>query len=273
EQKKKRLNEATKNKKYKLINKFIGGDNSTRLQALQQSTAGNMMQKRLAQALALIRRKCRGGANAASGSGLHLPIDVQNMAGELFKIISELKEFKGKQFTPKVACCVYIAAKQCRCDRPLKELCQEFQTTTADVKKVHTEIKKQQAAGRIVMPKASRTFNRESTAEIYALRYCNELKLPFHTVGRNIQEIVKNIEKFGLLSGKQPTTIAAVAVYLGSAVLDEEKLNKSFKDISSVSSVTETTIQNALRPLHAIRDKLLPPGYGDMLKIEHLPLK
>jgi len=97
------------------------------------------------------------------------------------------------------------------------------------------------------------------------------LKLPFQTVGRNVQEIVKNIEKFGLLSGKQPTTIAAAAVYLGSVVLSDEQLNKSFKEISQISGMSENTILNAFRPLHVAREKLLPPGYGDIFKIENLP--
>jgi len=76
------------------------------------------------------------------------------------------------------------------------------------------------------------------------------------------------------LSGKQPTTIAAVAVYLGSIVLNDESLNKTYKDISQVAGMQENTIQNAFRShVYAHRTKLLPPGYGDMLKIEHLPLK
>ena len=174
-----------------------------------------------------------------------------------------------------VATCVYIAAKQCRCDRPLKELCEEFGVDRSSVRKIHTEIHKLKSADKLTMPVVNKGKGmiRKTTAEIFAERYANELKLGVDVI-KNLKKISRKIMEKGLLSGKQPSTIGAACVYLACTVHGDERQRRSYKEISAVSRVSEHTIASAFKKnLFLHRKQLMPEGYGDPLRIANLTAK
>lgn len=192
--------------------------------------------------------------------------------GELFKELCSKKEMKGKKALVMVATCVYIAAKQCHCDRPLKELCEEFGVDRSSVRKIHTEIHKLKSSEKLIMPVISKGKGmiRKTTAEIFAERYAHELKLNTNTI-KYLKKISRKIMEKGLLAGKQPATIGAAAVYLACVVNGDESQRRSYKEISAVSRVSENTISNAFKKhLFLHRKSLMPDGYGDSLRIAHL---
>ena len=82
------------------------GDQSS-LSNAQRAIGGNAGQSKLARGIRDISNYC---------SRLSLPRDVANFSGELFKELVAKKEMKGKRAIVMVATCVYIAAKQCRCE-------------------------------------------------------------------------------------------------------------------------------------------------------------
>jgi len=241
------------------------GDKSS-LSNAQRAIGGNQSQSKLARGIREISSYC---------SRLSLPKDVQNFAGELMKELTSKKEMKGRKTTVMVATCVYIAAKQCHCDRPLKELCEEFGVDRASVRKIHTEIHKLKSADKLSMPVVNRGKGmiRKSTAEIFAERYANELKLSVNTI-KNMKKISRKVVEKGLLSGKKPATIGAACVYLACAVNGDEGERRSYKEISAVSRVSEHTIANAFKKnLFLHRKNLMPEGYGDPLRIANLTAK
>jgi len=249
-----------------------GGDLSTTigdkgaLSNAQRALGGNQSQSKLARGIRDISNFC---------SRLSLPKDVQNFAGELMKELTTKKEMKGRKAIVMVATCVYIAAKQCHCDRPLKELCEEFGVDRTSVRKIHTEIHKLKSADKLSMPVVNRGKGmiRKSTAEIFAERYANELKLGVRTV-KNLKKISRKIIEKGLLSGKKPATIGAACVYLACTVNADEAERRSYKEISAVSRVSEHTISNAFKKnLFLHRKNLMPEGYGDPLRIANLTAK
>ena len=192
--------------------------------------------------------------------------------GELFKELTTKKEMKGKRSIVMVATCVYIAAKQCHCDRPLKELCEEFGVDRSSVRKIHTEIHKLKSAEKLTMPviKKGKGLIRKTTAEIFAQRYANQLKLNANTI-KYLKKISRKIMEKGLLAGKQPATIGAACVYLTCTVNGDVSQRRSYKEVSSVSRVSEHTIKNAFKKhLFMQRKMLMPEGYGDALRIANL---
>jgi len=208
-------------------------------------------------------------------SRLGLPKDVQNFAGELFKELISKKEMKGKKAIVMIATCVYIAAKQCHCDRPLKELCEEFGVDRSSVRKIHTEVHKLKSADKLTMPVVNRGTGmiRKTTAEIFAERYAHELHLSVETI-RNLKKISRKIMERGLLAGKQPATIGATCVYLACVVHADEKERRSYKEISAVSRVSEHTIANSFKKhLFLHRQSLMPEGYGDPIRLANLTAK
>ena len=179
---------------------------------------------------------------------------------------------KGKRAIVMVATCVYIAAKQCHCDRPLKELCEEFSVDRQSVRKIHTEIHKLKSSDQLTLPviNKGKGMIRKTTAEIFAERYANELRLAANTI-KNLKKISRKVMQKGLLSGKQPATIGAACVYLTCVVNADETQRRSFKEISAVSRVSDSTISNAFKKhLFLHRKQLMPEGYGDSLRIAHL---
>lgn len=195
--------------------------------------------------------------------------------GELFKELVSKKEMRGKRSIVMVATCVYIGAKQCHCDRPLKELCEEFGVDRSSVRKIHTEIHKLKSSDDLVMPviNKGKGMIRKTTAEIFAERYANELKLNVNTI-KNLKKISRKVMQKGLLSGKQPSTIGAACVYLTCTVNGDERERRSYKEISAVSRVSEHTISNSFKKhLFLHRKSLMPQGYGDVLRIANLTAK
>merc|ERR1719397_284038 len=188
------------------------------------------------------------------------------------KELTTKKEMKGRKAIVMVATCVYIAAKQCHCDRPLKELCEEFGVDRASVRKIHTEIHKLKSADKLSMPVVNKGKGliHKSTAEIFAERYANELKLSVNTI-KHLKKISRKVMEKGLLSGKQPATIGAACVVLACAVNGDEAERRSYKEISAVSKVSEHTISSAFKKhLFLQRVALIPEGYGDPMRIANL---
>ena len=192
--------------------------------------------------------------------------------GELFKELILKKQINGKKAIVLIACCVYIAAKQYRCDRPLKELCKEFGVDSKSVRRVHSGICKLRATEKITFPviKQGQGLIRKSTAEMFAVKYAYELKLTNDTI-KNLQKISRKIIEKGLLAGKDPSTIAAAAIYLACIVNEDESQKRSYKEISSVARMSEFTISNAFKKhLFLHRKSLIPDGYGDATEIKNM---
>jgi len=90
---------------------------------------------------------------------------------------------------------------------------------------------------------------------------------------KHIKTIVQNIEKLSLLSGKQPQTIAAAAIFLTCIVNSDESQRRSFKEIAAVARIGESTVQAAYRRfLYPKRTEIIPEDYGDSLRIYNLSL-
>eukprot|EP01084_Bolivina_argentea_P044423 81734_1 len=240
-------------------------NNSNNLSKLQKKIGANPSQSKFIKGINNISKYC---------SRLSLPKDVQNFAGELFKELLGKKEMQGKKAIVMITACVYIAAKHCHCDRPLKELCQEFEVDRTSVRKIHTEIHKLKSADKLTLPQnKGKGMIRQTTAEIYAQRYANQLKLNVDTI-KNLKKIARKIIEKDLLLGKQPATVAAVAVYLTCVVSVDELERRSYKEISAVSRVSEHTISNVFKKhVFLFRKQIIPDGYGDPLRINNLTAK
>jgi len=151
------------------------------LQNLQRTMSTHNPSQKLSRAIRDITSYCHR---------LSLTKDIANTACELFKDLQDLKELKQRKYKTLIATCVYIAAKHCYADRPLKELCEVFGVDKISVRKIHTEIQKKiKANGQL--KSLSKQHNKPSemisTSEIFAMRYANELRLdPF---------IIKNLKK------------------------------------------------------------------------------
>lgn len=248
------------------LSTVIGAKDSSKLSNLQRSTGSANLNDKL-------RKGIRDITNY--GQRLNLTKDVQNCSGELFKELTTKKEMKGKNGLCMVAVCIYMAAKQCKCDRPLSELCQMLNVGPKSVRKIHTEVCKLRAKGELNIPQLTRGhgLKQRSTEEIFAMRYSNDLKLDIETK-KTLKKVMRQIVADGCLAGKKPNTIAAAGIYLTCQVSKNENQRRSYKEIAVVAKISEHTISNSFRQhLHSKRKELVPPGFADILRLENLPRK
>ena len=198
------------------------------------------------------------------------------LIGEIYKILLDCPDFKSKKDIIVIATCMYIGAKLCRCDRPLKELCEQFKVDRVSVRKIHSDIHRLKSSGKISFAnvttrKASDGSPNMSTAEVFAKDWSNKLKLS-NEVRKYIAQITRNVNK--ILPGKNPSTIASCALYLATHTSKENKDLRTYKEISVITNTSESTIQTNFRKfLYSRRMSILPDDFGNILKIKNLPLK
>jgi len=79
----------------------------------------------------------------------------------------------------------------------------------------------------------------------YISRFCSELKLSGEAETK-AAEIVREITKQEITSGRGPTGIAASAIYIASILCEERRTQR---EVADVSGVTEVTIRNRYKEI------------------------
>lgn len=101
-----------------------------------------------------------------------------------------------------------------------------------------------------------------------AERYCQDLLLP-HTTCRIAAEVAEKFVTTGIIAGRSPISIAAVAVYFASYLMGNAK---SPKEIAAVASVSDGTIRTSYKQVYADRERLIEQRWiADGGKLERLP--
>lgn len=186
-----------------------------------------------------------------------LPKIVQDRAKQLFKKIQDESLLRGKSPDQIIAACLYVACRQERAARTIKEIAA---LTNVDVKHIARCFQQIRPHLGIVM----NTINTED----YLSRFCNHLDLP-NAVFRAAKVVVLRAQPLGILSGKSPISIAAATLYFVASMKPETA--KTLKDVAVVSITSEVTIRNAYRELYPSRMVIYPPGYVDEAVVKALP--
>jgi transcription initiation factor TFIIB len=165
---------------------------------------------------------------------LDLPQRVRQSAALLYRRALEKNLIRGRSIEAIVAACVYAA---CRFT--------SFPRTLADVGR-YTRV------GRKELGRSYRLIVRRlglqmpvTQPEDFVSRYTNALKLSQRTHARALDILMKARNK-GITSGKDPTCIAAAAIYIAS-ILEGER--RTQREIGEVAGVTEVTVRNRYKEL------------------------
>lgn len=238
-------------------------DPNNRLAKTQITNVQDASQRKLLVAFKKIRQ---------NAERMSLPEDVQRLAQELFKQVETTGFMKGRKVDTLVATCIYIAAKACRADRPLKELCAVLNVKRRHVSRAYSDVMRLKAESKLKLPKArGHTAHRQSAAESFIERYVKNLKLP-SKLANVTRQVVKKIQELSLMGGKQPSTIAASALYLVVAL--HKNVNRTFKEIATVAGISDSTIQQAYKKfVYDHRGKLVPESYVTKEMVASLPAK
>ena len=79
----------------------------------------------------------------------------------------------------------------------------------------------------------------------YIVRFAADLKLTGATARRAI-DLVKEAKQKGLTAGKDPTGLAAAAIYIAGIIENDRRTQR---EIAEASNVTEVTVRNRYKDL------------------------
>jgi len=181
-------------------------------------------------------------------SKLTLPQDVGHCAQELYKQISDARSMTGKKNLTICATVIYIAAKAGRNARPIRELCEVLAVKRKQVSKCYSDIMKLKSAGKLKLTKQRSTTMRQaaSATQEYAVRYANKLRLPGAVVTAS-RIIVRKVEEYAIMTGKQPGTIASACVYLACNLHPNKRHHRTFQEVGLMAQTGGPTIAAAYR--------------------------
>jgi transcription initiation factor TFIIB len=182
------------------------------------------------------------------GSLLGLQKNILNKAEEQFsRIESSKKTLKGRSIESIAAAVLYIASRMCSI--PLKP---------HDIENV-TGVNIKEIKGAYKAVKSYVNYIPPLDPPRYCTHFSTKLNLPSEvsSAAYKIAEIIKDKR---LLDGKNPRTIASVAIYIAIQLSPDSKC--TLKDISSTSKIAENTIKNSYKEIYPRRHEIVPEWKG-----------
>ena len=165
---------------------------------------------------------------------LQLPRNVREAASLLYRQALERGLIRGMSIESCTASAIYIACRQFGIPRTLKEI--------AEVTRYR---KKEIARSYLRMTRGLGIHLPPVTAIEYIPRFTSRLSLP-GKVGTKATEILREVIKNGLSSGKSPPGLAGAAVYLACIL---KGFNCTQEEIGKVSRTTPVTLRNRCKEI------------------------
>jgi len=199
---------------------------------------------------------------------IHLSNVVTNMAKQLYKMTIEAKQFKGKNTEAIIAGCIFIACRQHGVGRTFKEISRLTRVQKKELGRVFKELEKFFKQSKLSALKSDantananavtgyRNTNSTEPKELCG-RFGSNLGLPT-TVQIIAGECAESLLEGGMLAGRSPLSVAAVALYIISNLMGHPK---SAREIGNACSVSDGTIRTAWRKIYDDRLAIVKPAW------------
>lgn len=191
-----------------------------------------------------------------------LPKTITDEAASFFKQIHELRKLRSKPRLAVVSACIYIACKSQSAARSFKELSSISGVPTRDIVKCYKRIGEQKL---ITVPNLE--LNMHVNSADFLSRFCSSLDLPVE-VQRVATHIAAVAREKSITDGRNPTSIAAAAIYMASQASDTKR---SQREISEVAGCADSTIKHSYRLMLDRAAELIPPDSPFHSRIDQLP--
>lgn len=188
------------------------------------------------------------------GNQSGIPKLIIDDAIRFHKRISETKTFRGQNRDGIIAASIYLAASANNYPRTAKEIAQIFYLDSASATKgckmsvtILNEIE-------CKMSNSDKTLLCQTTPDSFIDRYCSKLN-----VNSELTKVCKfvaiRIQRNNLIPENTPHSVAAGIVYFIAQICG---VNISKKDISSISEISEVTINKCYKKLAGMTNELIP---------------
>ncbi|MCE4603214.1 MAG: transcription initiation factor IIB [Desulfurococcales archaeon] len=169
---------------------------------------------------------------------LSLPSTVKEEAAKLYREAAHKGLTRGRSIESMVAAVIYAACRSHQVPCTLDEL-------SGFIKMKEAEAKREVARNYRLLVRDLEIRIPVIEPERFVYRIASALNLPDPVVVEAIK-IVKEARKRGLTAGKDPSGLAAAAVYLAAL---KHGLRKTQKEVASVAGVTEVTVRNRYKEI------------------------
>jgi transcription initiation factor TFIIB len=172
-------------------------------------------------------------------SQLGLPRSVRETASVIYRLAIKEKLIRGRSIEAMVAASAYAAARQRRVPRTLDEMANHTRISKKDLGRCY----------RLMVQELSLKIPLANPTD-YITRFASDLKLTGATARRAI-DLVTKAKQAGITAGKDPTGLAAAALYISGIVEGERRTQR---EIAEAATVTEVTVRNRYKELVRVLD-------------------
>lgn len=187
----------------------------------------------------------------------NLPKTIIDEAATLFKKVHEQRRLRNRPRLTIVAACIYLSCRLQKVPRSLKELSAITNVPTCMIAKCFTAICKSEPL--------NQSLSTHVDSGDFLSRFCSNLNLP-NDVQRIAMHIASVVKDKSIADGRNPTSIAAAAIFMASQISDTKKTQK---EISEVAGVADSTIRQTYRLMLNRAIDLIPMEYHS--RIDGLP--
>lgn len=170
---------------------------------------------------------------------LNLPKNVKDMVLNYFKMLTEKKTVRKEKVKPIIAALIYICARKAGIPRPLDKISKVTEARKKEISKAYRIIKENLKINVPVLD-----------PEKFIIIFGRELGLSGKTIQTGLK-IIREIKEKGTIIGRDPTGIAAAAIYIATR-LNGEKITQ--KQVAEQAGVTEVTVRNRYREIAKLLD-------------------
>jgi transcription initiation factor TFIIB len=167
-------------------------------------------------------------------SQLGLPRSVKETASVIYRNAINKRLIRGRSIEAMIAASAYAAARQRRVPRTLDEIARNSRITKKELGRCY----------RLMIHELSLKIPLANPTD-YIVRFAAELKVT-GTTARKAIDLVNEAKQNGLTAGKDPTGLAAAAIYI-AGILEGER--RTQREIAETATVTEVTVRNRYKEL------------------------
>ncbi|CDW73110.1 transcription initiation factor iib [Stylonychia lemnae] len=228
------------------IDTRVTGNNASEIQKWSDRSSLNAKDKLISKGLRAIKDYAQM---------LNMKEGTINMACDIYKEIEDKEILRGKSVNGKVAGAIYYASRKNNQPRSLKKILATMQVNFKELNSCTKKIRELFPDERVIVKPWQ-----------LADQACNKLELGID-VNNAAKHTAEQIYKLEIATGRQPQTIAGVAVFIVSQLSTQKK---SLSEIAESLSITEQTIKTAYKEIYEYRTVVIPPYWKHKESVDSL---
>ncbi|XP_050211373.1 transcription initiation factor IIB-like [Mercurialis annua] len=171
-------------------------------------------------------------------------------ADEIYKILLDKKSCKGKNVKSILAGCLFVACKETKLPRTVKEICSAAEgVSIRDINKAADFIRKQTEIDIIA---SSGCLNGSGLVR----RFCSKLGMKNKEM-KAVQEALENCKEFDIR--RSPCSILAAIIFI---ITQLSGCKIGLGDIAMAAQVAEQTIKKSYKDIHPYASRVVPRWYA-----------